>query len=59
MLDAYQGVDDAVRRHGRNPRPRRIDLVIAATDVAHGLDLFTANTDDFAGLAGLLVVRRP
>jgi predicted nucleic acid-binding protein len=51
---------EAARRYGtlvaltvaasRNPRPRRIDLMIAATAAAHGLPLFTRNPDDFRGL---------
>jgi predicted nucleic acid-binding protein len=51
---------EAARRYGmlvaltiaasRDPRPRRIDLMIAATAAAHGLPLFTRNPDDFRGL---------
>jgi len=51
---------DAAARYGtlvaltleanRNPRPRRMDLLIAAIASARGLPLYTANADDFAGL---------
>lgn len=41
---------------GRHPRPRRIDLMIAAVAAANGLPLFTANADDFRGLAPVVEV---
>ena len=39
-----------VRQSGRDPRPRRMDLQIAATAGAHGMPLVTRNPVDFAGL---------
>ncbi|WP_240691422.1 type II toxin-antitoxin system VapC family toxin [Amycolatopsis nivea] len=59
------GVDEAkmygtgaglVRRFGRDPRPRRMDLQIAATAAAHQIPLLTMNLKDFAGLDRLLTV---
>lgn len=44
------------RASGRNPRPRRIDLMIAAIASARGLPLYTGNPDDFRGLASALTV---
>jgi predicted nucleic acid-binding protein len=42
--------------HGRNPRRRLADLLIATVAVANGLPLVTRNADDFAGLSDLLTV---
>ncbi|MFI7441405.1 type II toxin-antitoxin system VapC family toxin [Nonomuraea indica] len=57
---------DAASRYGslvaltlaakRDPRPRRVDLMIAAIASSRGLPLYTRNTDDFAGLEDLLTV---
>lgn len=41
---------------GRSPRPRRLDLMIAAITSAHQLPLYTRNADDFHGLEGTLTV---
>jgi toxin FitB len=40
----------------RDPRPRRMDLMIAAVASARGLPLFTRNLDDFAGLDEMVTV---
>lgn len=50
-----------VRAAGRNPRPRRLDLQIAATAAAARVPLLTANPDDFLGadrLADVVPVKR-
>nr|WSW67530.1 hypothetical protein OG461_15650 [Streptomyces sp. NBC_00995] len=41
---------------GRNPRPRRMDLMIASIASVRGLPLFTRHADDFTGLEGMLTV---
>ncbi|WP_028927902.1 type II toxin-antitoxin system VapC family toxin [Pseudonocardia acaciae] len=46
----YGALATALRSRGRNPRPRRMDLQIAATAARHDLALITHNTADFAGL---------
>jgi toxin FitB len=39
---------------GRDPRPRRMDLLIASVAAVHQLPLVTRNAKDFAGLAPLV-----
>ena len=40
----------------RDPRPRRIDLMIAAVASSHDLPLYTRNIDDFTGLDDMVTV---
>ena len=47
---------DLVRAAGRNPRPRRLDLQIAATAASVRLPLLTTNPDDFLGVGTLVDV---
>lgn len=42
---------------GQDPRPRRMDLMIAAIASSRGLPLFTRNAADFKGLDSVLTVR--
>ncbi|TWS19746.1 type II toxin-antitoxin system VapC family toxin [Tsukamurella asaccharolytica] len=53
---SYGLIAAAVFRRGRTPRRRLADLLIAATAHAHGLDVYTRNPDDFAGLDDLVRV---
>ncbi|MGW3654241.1 type II toxin-antitoxin system VapC family toxin [Streptomyces sp. NPDC005151] len=41
---------------GRDPRPRRLDLMIASIASIRALPLYTRNADDFKGLEGTLTV---
>lgn len=54
VAEFYGALASAVRAAGRNPRPRRLDLQIAATAVRHGLDVVTRNGADFAGLSAMV-----
>jgi len=57
---------DAATRYGtlvaltlaanRDPRPRRMDLMIAAIASSRGLPLYTRNAQDFNGLNDMVVV---
>jgi len=53
---SYGLVVAAVVREGRKPRSRFADLLIAATAHANGLDLYTRNGAEFAGLEDLVHV---
>ncbi len=46
----YGSLVALVLEAGRTVRPRRIDLMIAATAAVHGLPLYTRNAADFDGL---------
>ena len=51
-----------VRAAGRSPRPRRLDLQIAATAAAASIPLLTSNPGDFIGadrLVEVVTVARP
>ncbi|HXV91781.1 MAG TPA: PIN domain-containing protein [Pseudonocardia sp.] len=52
----YGALATLVRAVGRNPRPRRLDLQIAATAAAARLPLLTMNSDDFVGVDRLVDV---
>lgn len=53
---SYGQIAAAVVDAGRNPRPRSMDLLIAATAHAHGARLYTRNANDFCGLEELLEI---
>ncbi len=52
----YGVLASLVRAAGRNPRPRRLDLQVAATAAAARIPLVTANPRDFAGIGRLVDV---
>jgi predicted nucleic acid-binding protein len=53
---SYGMMANLVRNAGRDPRPRRLDLQIAATAERHGFSLATRNPDDFRHLGRVLDV---
>lgn len=53
---AFGEVAAAVRRSGRQPRRRQLDLLVAAVARANGLPLATRNPRDLAGLEDLVEV---
>ncbi|WP_433728594.1 hypothetical protein ACQP0C_39395 [Nocardia sp. CA-129566] len=40
----------------RDPKPRRVDLLIAAIASSRGLPLYTRNSKDFRGLESMLEI---
>jgi tRNA(fMet)-specific endonuclease VapC len=56
---AFGMVAASYRRSGRKPAARSFDAMIAATAVANGLPLYTANPADFEGIDGLVVRSLP
>lgn len=52
----YGAMASLVRTAGRNPRPRRLDLQIAATAAAARIPVLTCNPDDFVGVERLVDV---
>jgi predicted nucleic acid-binding protein len=53
---AFGRVAAALRQQGRKPAARSHDAMIAATALAHGLPVYTANPGDFRDIDGLEVV---
>jgi predicted nucleic acid-binding protein len=52
----YSHLVGLVLAAGQNPRPRRMDLMIAATALAHELPLYTRNPQDFRGLRDAMII---
>ncbi len=52
---AFALVSASLRAGGRKASARAFDALIAATALARGLPVYTANPDDFAGIEGLVV----
>jgi predicted nucleic acid-binding protein len=52
----YGALCATVRAGGRDPRPRRFDLLIAAVAVAFGIPLITRNEKDFVGIHDSLIL---
>ncbi|MGH2364816.1 MAG: hypothetical protein ACRDHX_09225 [Chloroflexota bacterium] len=49
----YGAIAASVRNSGRNPRPRRIDLMLASVAAELGAVLLTRNPADFAGIGDI------
>jgi toxin FitB len=56
VAEFYGLLANIVRHSGRNPWPRRMDLLIAATALRHGYPLATRNGADLRHLQRVLTV---
>jgi predicted nucleic acid-binding protein len=56
VAEFYGLLANIVRQSGRNPPPRRMDLLIAATALRHGYPLATRNGADLRHLERVLTV---
>lgn len=56
---AFGSVAASLRRSGRKAAARAYDAMIAATAIANGLPVYTANPADFAGIDGLELIAVP
>ena len=52
----YGAIAASVRKSGRHPRPRRIDLMLASVAAELGAILLTRNPTDFAGIGTIIHV---
>ncbi|ASW55674.1 PIN domain-containing protein [Plantactinospora sp. KBS50] len=57
IADSYARLAARVVETGRQPRARVMDLLIAATALAHDAAVYTRNADDLAGLEDLITIR--
>ena len=56
---AFGRVAAAVRRSGRQVRPRAFDTLIASIAIANELPLYTCNPRDYSGVEDLMLVAVP
>ncbi len=56
VAESYGLLANVIRAAGRDPRPRRLDLLIAATAERHGFSVATRNAGDFRHLEQVLDV---
>jgi predicted nucleic acid-binding protein len=56
VADSYGRLATKIVGHGRRPRSRVMDLLIAATAHAHGATLYTRNAEDLRGPEDVLEI---